>query len=95
MHVLHKCDNPPCVNVEHLFLGTHQDNMDDRSAKNRQAQGEQHGRARLTDEEVDAIRESSASDVELARQYGVADSHINNIRHGRRRTQPTHKKGPG
>lgn len=35
LHVLHRCDNPPCCNLEHLFLGTHQENMDDAKAKGR------------------------------------------------------------
>ena len=39
MHVLHKCDNPPCCNVEHLFLGTNADNIADRIAKRRNPRG--------------------------------------------------------
>jgi len=56
--VLHKCDTPPCVNPEHLFLGTHRDNAQDREQKGRgnRPYGEQHGRAKLTEIQVKEIR---------------------------------------
>lgn len=43
MCVLHRCDNPPCINPKHLFLGTDLDNVRDRDAKGRTATGERNG----------------------------------------------------
>ena len=56
--VLHKCDNPPCVNPKHLFLGTQRDNVYDCMNKMRRAHlfGETHGRSKLTAKEVEMIK---------------------------------------
>lgn len=86
MHVLHRCDNPPCVNPAHLFLGTNADNVADREAKGRRhaPRGEAHPRARLT---IDQVREILATPDErpcvLGRRYGVDSSAITSIRKGR------------
>lgn len=81
--VLHKCDNPACVNPKHLFLGTNQDNVEDRGRKNRTAKGEANGAAKLTSVQVIEIRrlykEGDLSRLELSRVYEVGDSTINSI----------------
>lgn len=76
LQVLHRCDNPPCVNVDHLFLGTRFDNMQDAAAKgrfrsearrkaNRQKStgrtGELNNNARLTADQADEIRRRYAA----------------------------------
>lgn len=81
--VLHRCDNPTCVNPDHLFLGTNDDNMADRQAKTRQARGERAGRARLKEAAVRDIRSSPASTKELAQKYSVAPETIKGVRSGR------------
>ncbi len=52
MVVCHTCDNPPCVRISHLFLGTHQDNVDDKIGKGRHAYGIKCAQAKLTKEQV-------------------------------------------
>ena len=90
MVVCHRCDNPPCINPAHLFQGTHSDNFRDMQAKGRQnyASGQRHGIAKLTDEQVHAIRELAAGGIrygELALLYGVTSSNIGKIVRGRSR----------
>jgi hypothetical protein len=87
IHVLHKCDDPLCVNPSHLFLGSHQDNMLDKEAKGRGNHpfGSNHGRAKLTENLVKEIwkdRQNGKSQRFLARKYGVARSGIRQILRG-------------
>jgi len=85
MHVLHHCDTPACVRPDHLFLGTHTDNMRDRKAKKRGNHpfGSRHGRSKLTEADVLAIRDKYASlnwtQTELATEYGVSQPMIGYI----------------
>jgi hypothetical protein len=87
MQVLHRCDNRPCINPKHLFLGTHSDNMADKKAKNRQWRnpGQLNGRAKLTEADIEVIRSSSGvRQRDLAEKFGVAQSLICMIRSGQR-----------
>lgn len=85
MVVRHKCDNPPCINPEHLELGTHADNMRDKVLRGRIAlqRGEMHYRASLTRDEVDAIRRQYATgaftQAQLAAAYGISQGNLANI----------------
>jgi len=83
MLVLHRCDNPPCVNPAHLFLGTDADNSHDRDAKGRlqPLRGERHGCSRLTEDDVRNIRvlRGEVDRKILALYFGVTPSMISAI----------------
>ena len=98
--VCHRCDNPPCVNPDHLFLGTIKDNAYDMIAKGRHSHGAshvasmrpprgmQHNRAKVTDDQVIAIRraykEGGETHRSLALRFGINHSSIGCILRGTR-----------
>lgn len=85
MNVLHKCDNPSCVNPKHLFLGTNQDNVDDKMKK-----GRHNCRRVLSDKQVEEIRETNVYRGfyrDFAKKFGVSDVAILQIKQGIRRAK--------
>ena len=77
--VLHSCDNPPCCNPAHLFLGSHADNMADMATKHRNRFGVSHHNAKLSDIKVAQIRAGYAAGETqrtLAKKYCVNQSCI-------------------
>jgi hypothetical protein len=82
--VCHRCDNPPCCNPAHLFLGTHTENVHDMLAKGRTnpPRGERHHGAKLTAEQVREIRTRRAAGetlVDLGREFGVGGARLSVI----------------
>lgn len=79
MLACHRCDNPPCINPAHLFLGSHKNNSQDMVIKGR------HGRssARLSDSQASEVRALHAlgnvTHLQLAEKFGISRSKITNI----------------
>jgi len=84
LFVLHSCDVRHCVNPAHLFLGTQADNVDDMIKKGRNYTGVHAGvknsNAKLTDDQVRAIRIDKRSQREIAKDYGVGRSTISMVK---------------
>lgn len=81
--VLHACDNPACVNPEHLFLGTQQDNVDDKVRKGRArgaGRGSAHWKNKLTELQVRAIYEDPRTQAIVAREYGIHQQAVSKIK---------------
>ena len=82
-YILHKCDNRKCVNPEHLFTGTFQDNMDDMVRKKRQASGNRSGRRKISSDLARKIRDSVGTQAAIAANFGVSQCTVSMIRSGR------------
>ena len=85
--VCHKCDNPPCCNPYHLFIGTQKDNMQDMVKKGRgnrkggtMVSGEKTWNSKFTEKQVREIRKSNLRNNILANKYNVSPSTISRIK---------------
>jgi hypothetical protein len=82
IYVCHHCDNRLCVNPDHLFLGTNQDNLADMRQKGRHIKGRQCHRAKLSEADVINIRQATGTHTEVAERFGVSAATIGRIRQG-------------
>lgn len=84
LEVCHKCDNPACVRLDHLFLGTHTENMRDMASKGRgvtpDVRGERHGAAKITTAQALAIFNDPRTQTEIAADYCIAQSLVSQIK---------------
>lgn len=85
MDVLHRCDTPFCVNPHHLFLGTHQDNMDDMTKKERANHpcGNLNGNAKLNERSIFAIRSDDRSQRIIAKEHRIGQATVSLIKAGK------------
>ena len=86
MEVCHRCDNPPCTNPAHLFLGTRAQNAADAASKGRTLRGERNASAKLTAGQVREIREMCTNgwpQRRIARAFGVSQSQVSSIVRGK------------
>lgn len=82
-YVLHKCDVRSCVNPDHLFVGTHADNMQHGVDHKRWPRGSKHWNVKLTEEQARFAKTSPLSRREVAALLGCSDGTIQSIRNGK------------
>jgi hypothetical protein len=84
--VRHRCDNPPCCNIEHLELGTQAQNVADAQARDRHQRGSRNGHAKLIEDDIRAMkqkRRAGALIADLAAEYKLSIASVSMICNGR------------
>lgn len=82
LHVLHRCDNPPCCNPDHLFLGNDADNVADKISKGRQPRGSDFSRSNLVDRNIRQmfeLQEQGWLQREISEYYGISRRNVGHI----------------
>lgn len=86
--ICHTCDNPPCINPSHLFIGTQGDNIRDAVRKGRLARGSINSQAKLTEPQIEKIRSlyaaGNTTHAAIAIQFGLSRQHVGDIVNRRR-----------
>ncbi len=83
IQICHRCDTPACINMDHFFLGTFKDNMDDKCNKGRARgahKGENHNNVKLTEKQVLQIRQESGTQQLIAEKYGISYQQVGRIK---------------
>lgn len=82
--VCHHCDNPSCINPEHLYLGTHQDNANDKVKRNRcsRLKGEINPAATMTDDLATKVIKEPGTYRGVARKFGLQPNAVRNVKLG-------------
>jgi hypothetical protein len=83
MVLRHTCDNRICINLNHLLIGTTQDNIRDKIERGRQPRGEKVGIFRLTEQQIIEIFISKEKNIDLAKKYDTHQSNIHYIKSGK------------
>lgn len=82
--IRHKCDNPKCVNINHLELGTHKDNVDDMDKRGRRVNNQPKGSdchaSKISESDVRKIIVDPRRQVDIAQDYGISQAVVSKIK---------------